>query len=92
MTQEECLALAQALFHEDAKYISVSRDRYIGRDTRNEFYIWNERLPGGMQIVASSSRSFDHCLAIARSGNEDIWPEDDSPTDTPAEIDGKRSA
>lgn len=83
MTQEQALAEFQAMFPEDAEKLSVSRERFIGYKPRNTFYLWN-RTGLGPDIIASSERSFEHALAIAKSGNEDCWPEDDSPIEDAA--------
>lgn len=81
MTQEKALSEFQAIFPEDANYLTVERERKIGYEhgDMNAFYLWNHNLPGSSSIVASSNRSFEHALAIARSGNEDIWEEDTTP-------------
>lgn len=83
MTQHEALEAARALFPDDAQYLSVSRERFIGNQQWDRFYLWRH-LGGRAEILASSTRSFEHALAIARSGNEDCWEQDDSPLEQEA--------
>lgn len=76
MTQEQALAAALEIFSDRKKDISVERNRTIGymtSDTKNTYYIWDDT-----RIAASSDRSWEHALAIAKSGNDDIWEATDS--------------
>ena len=77
MTQEQALAQFKLFYPQDADYLQVEREHCIGyrHSVDDAFRLWNHR--GGLcQIVATSNRSWEHALAIAKSGNEDIWPED----------------
>ena len=71
MTQEQALEKFQAMYPEDAARLAVSRDRMVGRvrGEANTYYLWG----ADGRIVASSTRSWAHVLAIAKSGDEDIW-------------------
>lgn len=79
MTQEEALAELQAAFPDRAQYFRLVREHSIGMQygCMDEFCIWQHY--GSRQILANSNRSWEHAVAIAKSGNEDIWPEDHSP-------------
>jgi hypothetical protein len=80
MTQEQALIAAREIFPGN-EFISVERRRSIGYKYGypNMFYIWDHSSHTKSAIVASSTRSWEHVLAIAKSGNEDIWPEEDAP-------------
>ena len=86
MKQTEALDEARKLFPEIADHISVERNYTIGfkHGIQNQFYIWDHSNRGA-RIVAHSDRSWEHALAIAKSGNEDIWPEDATPIDDEVE-------
>lgn len=77
MTQEQALAAFQALRPESPK-LAVSRERRIGYELgfANCYYLWDHELT--CSIVASSNRSWEHALAIAKSGDDDCWPEEDA--------------
>jgi len=74
MTQEEALQRAKEIYPHEAENLRAERSYCIGakHDYMDEFYIWEEE-----KILAHSTRSWAHCIAILESGNEDIWPEDD---------------
>ena len=79
MTQEQAYEEFYALMPEDRRsFLQAERSRAVGCDHgyKNEYYLWDHSQQGPA-IVAYSTRSWEHALAIARSGNEDIWPEDD---------------
>ena len=80
MTQEQALFEFQEMFH-DRRELQIERTRVIGvkRGHMNTFRLssWQH----GYEIIATSNRSWEHALAIAKSGNEDIWAEDDSPVE-----------
>jgi hypothetical protein len=81
MKQSEALEEFKKLFPEDAEFLKVERMHSIGykHGCYDEFILWNWNLGGTNHIAASSYRSWEHALAIAKSGNEDVWPEDHSP-------------
>lgn len=77
MTQEEALEKFRAL-RPNSK-VAVSRERFAGDfgGHKNMFSLWD--TTGSILLIVHSNRSFEHALAVAESGNEDVWPEDDSP-------------
>jgi hypothetical protein len=85
MTQEDALKALQEIFPINP-YLAVSRERTIGyvKGWANTFYLWDHSGSGRNSIIASSNRSWEHAVAIAKSGNEDCWPEDDSPVEKEA--------
>jgi len=85
MTQEQALAEFQAMFPGN-KCLKVERTRSLGfkHGYMNQFYLWDHSDYLDSHIVASSRRSWEHALAIAKSGNEDCWPVDDSPVEEEA--------
>ena len=78
MTQEQALAEFQKLRPESRK-LAVSRDRHIGYHygQENTYYLW-DHAEDSDSIIATSTRSWEHALAIAKSRNEDCWPEEDA--------------
>jgi hypothetical protein len=79
MTIHEAYVAAVAIFPAQAKYISVEQDCTVdGGGVKNEFYIWNGTRTGD-HIAGHSQCSWEHALHIARGGNKDAWPEDNSP-------------
>ena len=80
MTQEEALKEAQAMFPEIADVIAVERQHRSGckYGNVNTYYIW-DHSNHDCRIVSKSNRSWEHVLAIAKSGNEDCWPETSEP-------------
>ena len=81
MTQEEALQAAKELFPAEAEFIQVERTRAIGckHGHDNTFYIWNFHHKA--EIIASSTHSWEHAIAIVKSRADDPWPEDDSPVE-----------
>ena len=81
MKQSEALEEFKKMFPEDAHRLAVERSFRIGYNfgAMNLFYLWNHSCGMSNHLVASSTRSWEHALAIAKSGNEDVWPEDNSP-------------
>jgi hypothetical protein len=81
MTQEQALEAAKTMFPDKANGLVVSRERLIGARWcyPNEFRLWDTSAQ--TRIIATSHRSFEHMLAIAKSGNEDVWEEDNSPVE-----------
>lgn len=81
MKQSEALEEFKKLFPEDSDNLSVERNHSIGFQCGNEdeFYLRNFANGPSDSIVASSTRSFEHALAIAKSHKKDVWPEDHSP-------------
>jgi hypothetical protein len=77
--QSEALEEFKKLFPDDAEFLRVEREHSIGYSfgAADVFYLWNQALHH--PVIASSTRSWEHALAIAKSGNEDVWPEDNSP-------------
>jgi hypothetical protein len=76
MTQEQALAAFQEL-RPKSRHLAVSRDRHIGYRPANDYYLW-DHSQGPSALVASSDRSWEHALAIAKSGDEDCWPAEDA--------------
>ena len=83
MTIQEALAQAMEIFPEGEITVSIeqkmkARSRWPFIPKNDDTTVYMERwihhrdLPSG---CISSTRSWEHALAIARSGNEDIWPE-----------------
>ena len=79
MTQEQALKELQAAFPDKADYFTLQREHSIGYEYGNidSFYIFEHSF-GSSRIIASSHRSWAHAVAIAKSADEDIWPEDHS--------------
>jgi len=79
--QSEALEEFKKLFPEDAEFLSVERNHTIGfhHGYDDGFTLWNHSEGRDKHIIASSFHSWEHALAIAKSGNEDVWPEDNSP-------------
>lgn len=79
MTQEQALEEFKKLRPDCVGRLKAERVRSIGyiHGFSNEFNLWDysEVRPH----LISSRRSWEHALAIAKSGDEDCWPEDDSP-------------
>ena len=80
MTQEQALKELEAIFPNLAGGLTVTRERSIGLHWGSdvEYRAWNHK-DRACDILATSNRSWEHMLAIAKSGNEDIWPEDKAP-------------
>ncbi len=79
MTEEVALGELVKIFPSvDPKFLAVSRDRHVYGDgrVRNSYYVWNYTVEKAT-IVGSSYRSYEHALAIAKSGNEDVWEAED---------------
>lgn len=78
MTQEQALAEIEAAFPEKKGQIKLERNHSIGMQhgSMDQFYIWEKVGRLSVEIMASSDRSWEHAIAIAKSENEDIWPED----------------
>jgi len=78
MTQEQALVEFQKLRPESTK-LQASRERSVGyqHGFANSYVLW-DHAEYGSPIVASSERSWEHALAIAKSGDEDCWPETDA--------------
>ena len=76
MTQEQALQALREIYP-DNKHLAVSREREIGHRNTDQYFAWNW-TGYRCEILARSDRSWEHMLAIAKSGNEDIWPEDKS--------------
>lgn len=79
MTQEQALKAFQAIFPESDK-LQVQRVRSIGykHGYTTEYSLWDfSRVGRESAIVATSDRSWEHVLAIAKSGNDDCWAEED---------------
>ena len=76
MKIQEALEAAMQIF--PGEYIYVSIDHTLSSDGRERKARWIhcEALRNG---CSCSDRSWEHVLAIARSGNEDCWPEVDDP-------------
>ena len=78
---------AQAILIDEANYLSLQRQRNLNSqgEVTNSFYIFSH---AGCRkhdcLVAHSERSWEHALAIAKSGNPEVWDEDDSPIETEA--------
>jgi hypothetical protein len=80
MTQEQALAELKLIFPDDAEYLRVEREHSIGcrHGFKDTFTLWNHSAHFNSHIVASSNRSWEHALAIAKSGNEECWEQDTS--------------
>ena len=80
MTQEQALAELEAIFPEKVGSLTVTRERSIGLHWGHddEFRAW-DHTDHACDSIATSNRSWEHMLAIAKSSNEDIWPEDKAP-------------
>jgi hypothetical protein len=80
MTQEQALKELEVIYPELAGFLTVTRERSIGLHwgSDNEYRAWNHKNRE-CSILATSDRSWEHMLAIAKSGNENIWPEDKAP-------------
>ena len=79
MTQEEALKAYQEMFPEKAEHLEAERTRSIGRRNQSEFTLWDW---SGLRLgMVKSERSWEHALAMAKSGDENIWPEDQSPVE-----------
>lgn len=78
MTQEQALEKLKAIFPGN-KNLAVSRDRMVGARNWNQYFAWS--WSHGGYIICSSDRSWGHLLAIAKSGNEDVWEKVDEPTE-----------
>lgn len=79
MTQEQALKAFQEIFPQQAASLSVQRERTIGykHGWPNVYTLWDHsRSRIQSALVASSNRSWEHALAIAKSGDEDVWPEE----------------
>ena len=83
MTQEQALAICVELFP-DAE-IQLDRSHCIGvqRGTMDEFKVWD--WTSGPKILASSERSWEHCIDILKTQAEHLYPQDDSPVEVSAE-------
>lgn len=79
MTQEEALEEFKKLRPESADKLRVEREHSIGYTygATDSFRLWD--CSGSKLDLISSTRSWDHALAMAKSGDEDCWPEDNSP-------------
>ena len=79
MNIQDALKAAQEIFPEQSDvHVSLDCTLYPGQKLRMTRYIFTSALP---RNIVSSDRSWEHALAIARSGNEDLWE------DAPDEID-----
>ena len=81
MKQSEALEEFKKILPNEAEFLAVSHHKFIGDfiGYSNEFSLWSHYEDRDTSLVASSVRSWEHALAIAKSGNEDVWPEDHSP-------------
>jgi hypothetical protein len=78
MTIQEALKAAQEIFPDDENvYVSMDVSLYKkDKKPRQTLWVFANSLP---RRTVSSNRSWEHALAIARTGNEDIWPEVEEP-------------
>lgn len=77
MTQEQALIEAQKMF--PGNLVSVSRDRFIGSSTRNQYYVWKrayEGQSGAGSIMGSAYESWESALIEARVKGERILSPD----------------
>lgn len=81
MTQEQALEEFKKLRPASADKLKVERERSIGYRSGwpNLFRLWD--YSGAVSELITSERSWEHALAIAKTGDEDCWPEDDSPVE-----------
>jgi hypothetical protein len=74
MTQEQALTEAKIIMSPIAHKIAVSRTRQIGCEHghANEFQVWE--FGGSCELLAQSTISWEHCIAVLRADREEIWP------------------
>ena len=88
MTQEQALEEVKKLFPEDADYIGIDRNRYIGakgHGHNNEFTVWKHCPPRGCEILIQSNVSWEHALVLL-AGDEARFVKDDSPVEEAATL------
>lgn len=71
MTIQEALKQAQEILGEDV-HVSIECTLWPDRAPSTACWIYADDLPNG---CVSSYRSWEHALAIAKSCNDDCWPE-----------------
>jgi hypothetical protein len=79
MTQEQALAEAKIIMSPIAHKIAVSRTRQIGcaHGHANQFHVWE--FGAACEVLASSTTSWEHCIAVLRADREEIWPAQTEP-------------
>jgi hypothetical protein len=82
MTQREALDAYRAMFPDRAAKLKVEREHSIGYKYghMDSFNLWD--FSGPTSQLIQSPYSWEHALATAKSGNEDLWPQDDSPVES----------
>ena len=64
MTQQEALEALQGMY--PGQQVGVEVEVVIGARPKQNFYLWLYSEKGSSKIVGSSTRSFEHAIALAR--------------------------